>query len=931
MKKLFALLLLGAAFGFASCSDDTTDSIDFRLTQPATASVSDTAATVSTEASYAAALGSLGVTFTYGPYAADEADYLSATDVTVDGKTVTCRLTGLEPETRYRVYAWFDTGVMYVKSPAGEFTTKAVGGGDPEPDPEPGEETGATIIVDFGRGVSMATPALPAGSGNGQLSGTYVIDGYTYRMSASASFKYYWFENTFSPYTEPPHPTSLFIGKAGAYIELPALEEFALTGVVVDQALGGGAGVLVSICDSGNEEVEGGDAIQLNSGETAAWGLTNTVENTSYRIYIGNAKNLHVAKMILTYGDGGDYVPPTPADEEPAFGTTAYSGVTSNSATVSSSYTYTGDKTVDEVYFIYHTTGGPDVKVDMPAAAGSKTTQLTKLTASTTYSFYLCVKIGGQVYKSGASTFVTEKESSGGDGGDGLIITLTIDSKTWPKAYPAASTITLDDNKYAVLNVADYGNGIQFKKTSGYLGNAQDNGAISKIEMIYESGGSASSMYLYVGTAQLPTAIRITPTLDGSTYVFDCSAAEYHYFKLMNGSGASYVKSLTIYHGEGGEVTPPDPDIVKPTFGTTSSSSVTKDAAAISSSYAYSGTGVVEEVYFAYRASGGSEQKYALSTTAGNKNATLTSLSSATNYSFWLCVKIDGVVYQSESSTFTTKNPDGTPPTSDTYNINWPELPTEVVNSNYYYAHHICPDFKVGGHLARNYTVCYSAEHHCPLWSAAPRHKCYESGASRTNAYAQDPQIPASIQYSSKSTGGGCNKGHMLGSAERLATTATNKQVFYYTNIAPQFSSTFNTGGGAWNNLEDWVDGQVCADTTYVVIGTYFQPFTDAYGKTCTSSKIAFGSRTDVSCPSMFYYLILRTKSGSTGKSVMNCSASELKCSAFVLRHNMDKGHKPAAADMMSVEAIENLTGFKFFTNVPNAPKGTPVASEWGL
>ena len=72
----------------------------------------------------------------------------------------------------------------------------------------------------------------------------------------------------------------------------------------------------------------------------------------------------------------------------------------------------------------------------------------------------------------------------------------------------------------------------------------------------------------------------------------------------------------------------------------------------------------------------------------------------------------------------------------------------------------------------------------------------------------------------------------MLGSAERTSSSATNKQVFYYTNIAPQLSSGFNTGGGGWNLLEDWVDTQVCADTLYEVVGCYFDKYTDAYGYT---------------------------------------------------------------------------------------------------
>ena len=252
---------------------------------------------------------------------------------------------------------------------------------------------------------------------------------------------------------------------------------------------------------------------------------------------------------------------------------------------------------------------------------------------------------------------------------------------------------------------------------------------------------------------------------------------------------------------------------------------------------------------------------------------------------------------------------------------------------NIYYAHHMCAGNEKGpgGKQARNYTVCFSGEHHVPLWVAAPRHKMYESGASRTDAYAKDPSIPSDIQYNSKSTGGGCNKGHMLGSAERLSSTATNKQVFYYTNIAPQYTDTFNTGGGGWNTLEDWVDGQVCSDTLYVVIGAYFEKYTDKRGYTDSPATISYGGRNDVSRPTMFYYLLMRTKNGSSGKALKDCTASEIKCAAFVRSHKTPKGTKVSSQDMMSVRDLEKITGFTYFPNVPQAPKDTYNASDWGL
>ena len=294
-------------------------------------------------------------------------------------------------------------------------------------------------------------------------------------------------------------------------------------------------------------------------------------------------------------------------------------------------------------------------------------------------------------------------------------------------------------------------------------------------------------------------------------------------------------------------------------------------------------------------------------------------------------------------------NTDDNPPvsgvvTGQSGKYGWFELPQfthtengkymiDASNSDLYYAHHMCDGNErgPGGKDARNYTVCFSAKHHCPVWVAAPRHNMYEGSANRTDAYGKDPSIPSDIQYNSKSTGGGCNKGHMLGSAERTSSSATNRQVFYYSNIAPQYSDTFNTGAGGWNTLEDWVDRQVCSDTLYVVIGAYFEQYTDPRGISASPKKISFGGRSDVSCPTMYYYILMRTKNGNSRKSLSECSASEIKCAAFVRSHKTPKNTAVSSAEMMSVRDLEKITGFTYFPNVPHAPKDSFRASDWGL
>lgn len=399
--------------------------------------------------------------------------------------------------------------------------------------------------------------------------------------------------------------------------------------------------------------------------------------------------------------------------------------------------------------------------------------------------------------------------------------------------------------------------------------------------------------------------------------------------------GAERMQSSPIVFetGVGGEEPDPEPE-ANPTFGSPSSGSVTKNSATISCTFAYGGTSSVSEAYFSYRTASGADQRAEVSSATGTKSATLSGLTASTTYTFRLNVVVDGTAYSSNPATFTTEVEGGVDPGPDpgpglTKYSGWAELPVEVGSSDYYYAYHLCPDFKIKNRPARNFTVCYSAEHHCPIWVAAPLHNCYVGG-SGNRSYGPDQVIPRNIQPSSKSVASPYNKGHMLGNRERSGTSGMNKQVSYYTNMAAQHATNFNTGGGAWNNLEDYIDDYWCNDTLYMVSGCRFETWTDSYGNTATPKRTNFGG-VQASVPTMFFYVLLRTKSGSSGKSVMQCSASELMCTGFVMSHAMPKGHKPEKRDMRSVAEIEKMVGFKFFTNAPNAPKETYNASDWGL
>ena len=526
--------------------------------------------------------------------------------------------------------------------------------------------------------------------------------------------------------------------------------------------------------------------------------------------------------------------------------------------------------------------------------------------------------------------------------GDYLIVyeadKLVLDGDGDPKTH---ASVSISDGKIPYESAKAYNIRIE-KSVNGYSMKMGNN----------YYGLNSSSNALNVSTSEPTNKYRWTfsTSTQGVTRAYNVEYSS-RFLQYNAGSGqfrcyTSAQKDVTFFKldgeapgGGGGGTTPSTPTVT-----TGGSSNVTQTEATLSATY--TGTPTYGGVEWGLSADDLSEDWQAEYLNGGSFNVSINGLGAGHTYYYRAYIAVlEGTTYQyyyGEVKSFTT--PAGEiviggdqPGWYETPMMNITKSGNYRVNSDdptQYYAIHMCAGGEKGpgGKTARNYTVCYSAEYHCPVWVAAPRHSMYVGGSGRTDAYRQDPDIPSSIQYNSKSTGGGCNKGHMLGSAERTSSTATNRDVFYYTNIAPQLSSGFNTGGGGWNNLEDWVDTQVCADTLYEVIGCYFDRYTDGYGVTQNPSVISYGGRNDVSMPTMFYYVLIRTKQGNSGKALKDCAASEIKCAAFVRTHsNSLKGQKVTSREMMSVADLERITGVTYFPNVPNAPKDTFKASDWGL
>lgn len=186
-------------------------------------------------------------------------------------------------------------------------------------------------------------------------------------------------------------------------------------------------------------------------------------------------------------------------------------------------------------------------------------------------------------------------------------------------------------------------------------------------------------------------------------------------------------------------------------------------------------------------------------------------------------------------------------------------------------------------------------------------HSYYTSGSEDSATFYQDPSFTNSEQVTD--TYNGYSRGHQLAKAQRTVTRMARQQTNYYTNMTPQIQSL---NGGKWSTLENKERGAwMCSDTLYVVSGCHF----DNYNTTCTNND---GKTCAV--PTHYFKVMLRTKAGNTGKRVHDCSASELICAGYWVKHGENADVTP---ELKSVSEIEQLTGFRFFVNVPNAPKST--------
>jgi endonuclease G len=137
------------------------------------------------------------------------------------------------------------------------------------------------------------------------------------------------------------------------------------------------------------------------------------------------------------------------------------------------------------------------------------------------------------------------------------------------------------------------------------------------------------------------------------------------------------------------------------------------------------------------------------------------------------------------------------------------------------------------------------------------------------------------------------------------------------TNSVPQIQDNFN--GGIWNTLEKAIQDIAKNERIYVVTGVAFNK--KGENKTIKYTKAKDDSRS-VPVPNYFYKVILKVNTNSNGEVT---SASTI---GFWFEH---KTYSDSFTNYnVSVDQIEQWTGFNFFANLPDAVENNAEGnSSW--
>jgi endonuclease G, mitochondrial len=202
------------------------------------------------------------------------------------------------------------------------------------------------------------------------------------------------------------------------------------------------------------------------------------------------------------------------------------------------------------------------------------------------------------------------------------------------------------------------------------------------------------------------------------------------------------------------------------------------------------------------------------------------------------------------------------------------------------------------------YVISYNNRRHIPNWSSWQLNKDWLGDVPRNNNFRPDESLPKGFYWvrSSDYNGNGFDRGHMTPSADRSRNPEDNAATFLMTNILPQAP---DNNQGPWAELENYSRDLVRQGKELYIIA----------GGSGTQRSIGKGN-VKITAPDRVWKVIVVLDKPGLGIAGVT---AKTRLIAVDMPNQQGIREEDWRKFRVSVDLIEDHTGYNFLTNVPDA------------